>query len=138
MTLCVIDSSAALAWILPGEAGPAAQALLERIIQDGALAPPLWRIEVANVLAMAERRSRISAPDRQNALQQLARLPIAFDEDGNARLWGAVPNLALRHELSVYDAIYLELALRSGLPLATLDKALRQAAASSNVPLMLP
>ncbi|WP_040848488.1 type II toxin-antitoxin system VapC family toxin [Nitrospirillum viridazoti] len=138
MTLCVIDSSAALAWILPGEASPAAQVLLERIIQDGALAPPLWRIEVANVLAMAERRNRISASDRQNALQQLARLPIAFDEDGNARLWDAVSNLALRHGLSVYDAIYLELALRSGLPLATLDNALRQAAASSNVPLILP
>ncbi|MEA1673466.1 type II toxin-antitoxin system VapC family toxin [Nitrospirillum sp. BR 11163] len=138
MTLCVIDSSAALAWVLPEETSPAAQALLERIIQDGALAPPLWRIEVANVLAMAERRGRISASDRQNALKQLGRLPIAFDDDGNARLWDAVSNLALRHGLSVYDAIYLELALRSGLPLATFDKALRQAASSSGVPLMLP
>ncbi|MDZ5645567.1 type II toxin-antitoxin system VapC family toxin [Nitrospirillum sp. BR 11828] len=138
MILCVIDSSAALAWVLPGEENPAAEALLDRIIQDEALAPPLWRVEIANVLAMAERRGRLSASDRQNALHHLSRLPITFDEDGDDRLWDSVSNLALRHRLPVYDAIYLELALRSGLPLATLDKALRHAAASSNVPLMLP
>jgi len=93
----------------------------------------LWRLEIANVLEMGVRRSRHDAGFRDATLSDLALLPIHLDPDTNEHAWGATVHLAVQHRLTVYDAAYLELALRRGLPLATLDQELRAAAESEKV-----
>lgn len=132
---CVVDSSAALAWVLPGQATAATEALLDVIGDQGAVAPGLWPLEIANVLWVAERRGRISLADRTQALAILAELPIHIDERTAALAYGAISALAAARGLTVYDACYLELALRLGLPLASLDRRLCEVASAAGVAL---
>ena len=134
MSVCVLDSSAALTWVLPGEAVPGSDRLLRQVTAQGAIAPSLWVFEVANVLLMAERRQRVSFAQRQRALGLLDELAIRLDP-ASTDLWTDVSALAVRHGLTVYDASYLELAIRTTLPLATLDRQLRQAAVATGVSL---
>jgi predicted nucleic acid-binding protein len=137
VTHCVLDTSAALAWVLPGEAAAATDALLATVGELGAVVPGLWPLEITNVLWMAERRRRISLMERTQALTILADLPIQIDERTAALAFGATSALAAARDLTVYDACYLELALRMGLPLASLDKRLCQAALAAGVSLVL-
>jgi predicted nucleic acid-binding protein len=132
----VLDSSVTLAWLLPDEATPAVLAVFDRVIQEGAFVPSLWVLEVANSLTMAVRRKRITTGDRNDSLTDLASLPIDTDGGSEAHAWGEMTRLADRYELSIYDAAYLELALRRNLPLATLDANLRRAAAAEGVHLL--
>jgi predicted nucleic acid-binding protein len=134
---CVVDSSAALAWVLPGEATAATEKLLTAVGEVGALAPGLWPLETANVLWQAERRGRITLAERTQALAILAELPIQIDERTAALAFGATSALASGRGLTVNDACYLELALRLGLPLASLDNDLCQAALAAGVRLIL-
>lgn len=136
MTCCVLDGSTALAWVLPGEASAAGDALLDRVAAEGALVPGLWHLEVGNVLLAAERRGRITAAERRQALDTLAGLPLRADADTAGQAWHGSLGCAVAHRLTLYDACYLELALRRDLPLATLDEALRRAAAASDVALL--
>lgn len=136
MTACVLDGSTALAWVLPGEGDAGTDALLDRITQAGALTPSLWPLETANVLLVAQRRGRITLAERQQALTTLAELPIHVDPHTVFHAWGDTLHLAETQRLTVYDASYLELALRAGLPLASRDQELRAAAASCGVPLL--
>jgi predicted nucleic acid-binding protein len=124
----VIDSSLTLAWYFPDEASKETDQLLRRVAVEGAVVPDLWRAEVANGFQSAIRRRRIDANYRDSSLVELAKLPIAVDPDTNAHVWGATVRLADLHRLTIYDAIYLELAQRRRLPLATLDVALATAA----------
>jgi predicted nucleic acid-binding protein len=110
--------------------------VFERVIESGAWVPALWRLEVANVLEMGVRKRRSSASFRDAALADLAQLPIAVDPETDRQAWGPIAKLAARHRLTVYDAAYLELARRRGLPLATLDQDLRAAADAEDVPLL--
>jgi predicted nucleic acid-binding protein len=137
VTHCVLDSSAALAWVLPGEANPATEALLAAVGELGAVAPGLWPLETANVLWFAERRGRISFAERTQAMAILAELPIQIDERTAALAFGATSAIASGRGLTVYDACYLELALRLGLPLASLDRGLCQAALAAGVKLIV-
>lgn len=130
MTRCVLDSSIALAWVLPGEGDHATEQLLDEIAADGAAAPGLWPLETGNVLLVAEKRQRITSIERRQALATLAGLPVQIDPKTAAQAWGQTLSLAEAQGLTVYDASYLELALRLALPLASLDKALRAAAAA--------
>jgi predicted nucleic acid-binding protein len=134
---CVLDCSAALAWVLPGEATAASNALLTTIAEAGAVAPGLWSLEIANVLWLSERRGRLNQADRTQALAMLADLPIQIDECTAALAFGPISALAARRDLTIYDAAYLELALRLGLPLASFDKRLCQAASDAGVALLL-
>jgi len=134
---CVLDSSAALAWVLPGEATSATEALLAEVGESGAAAPGLWPLETANVLWLAERRGRITLAERTQALAILAELPVQIDERTAILAFGATSALAAARDLTVYDACYLELALRLGLPLASLDRQLCKAAAAAGVPLIV-
>ena len=136
MTVCVLDSSAALAWVLPNENSAANDALLDQITGGGAVAPGLWPLEIANVLLVAERRGRITLMERQQALSTLGELPIQVDPQTAGRAWRETVDLAASRKLTVYDASYLELALRLGLPLASLDQELRQAAKDCGVTLL--
>jgi predicted nucleic acid-binding protein len=136
MSHCVLDSSAALAWVLPGEGSETADQLLERIVTEGAVVPGLWPLEIANVLLMAERRGRITISERHQALATLAELPIHIEPSTAARAWTATLALAESHKLTVYDATYLEAAIRLTLPLASYDRNLRQAATACGVTIL--
>ncbi|WP_428486879.1 type II toxin-antitoxin system VapC family toxin [Rhodopila sp.] len=133
----MLDSSAALAWLLPGEANPSTEALLTAVGDLGAVAPELWLLETANVLLLAERRGRITLAEQTQGLAILAELPIRIDNRTSALAYGATSALAAASDLTVYDACYLELALRLGLPLASLDQRLCQAASAVGVPLIV-
>ena len=130
----VVDSSVALSWCLEDERTPATKTLLERIGEAGAVVPQHWPAEVLNGLMMAERRKRIDAGRRRQLAEFLHDLPLAVDPDTTVQLWGATQRLAERFRLTVYDAIYLELAQRRHLALATLDQELCDAATALDVP----
>jgi predicted nucleic acid-binding protein len=124
----VLDASLTLSWYFEDERSDATDALMDRVAADGAVVPPLWRYEVANGFLMAVRRKRVTQAYRDASLADLRFFPIAVDRgDGNAA-WSSMLSLADRFELTVYDATYLELAERCGLPLATTHRALRVAA----------
>jgi predicted nucleic acid-binding protein len=133
MPAFALDSSVALAWILPRQQTAKTKALLDQATEFGALTTALWPIEVANVLLIYERRRQITTAERISAIGFYADLPIETDTQTAERAWGTAFELALAHKLTIYDAGYLELSLRSGLPLATLDQALGKAASSLGV-----
>lgn len=135
MAAFVLDASVALAWMLPDEANATeARRLIDAVVEEGAVAPAHWRLEVGNGLLMAERRGRVRDGTADALLGRLAALPIALDPETAVRAWDAAPPLVRRHGLSLYDAAYLELAIRKGLALATFDAALRRAATAERVP----
>ena len=123
----VVDASVAASWVLPDERHAVAERALARAEEDAAIAPWLLWFELRNILMVAERRKRLEADKTEEALQLLARLSIALDDAPDEL---AVMALARRHRLTVYDAAYLELSLRKGIPLATVDAALADAARS--------
>jgi predicted nucleic acid-binding protein len=129
----VLDNSVALAWCFEDEQTPAVMALLDRVTETGAIAPLLWPLEALNGLLVAERRRRLNAATRAALTAFLRELPIMLDLDTAERAWGEAAQLAERFRLSVYDATYLELALRRRLPLASLDQGLREAAGAMGV-----
>lgn len=128
MSALVLDCSLAMAWCFEDEASAAADSILERVRDDGALVPALWVWEVANVLTLAARRGRIGGGDVAARLALMTALPIRVDDEGAARAWRETALLAHAETLTVYDAAYLELALRLSADLATLDTELRRAA----------
>ncbi len=124
----VLDNSVALAWCFEEQQTPATQALLERLAESGAVAPMLWPLEALNGLLVAQRRGRLD-PDRRRLLLRLLRaLPITIDVETVDQCWRDISAFAERFQLSSYDAAYLELAYRHRLPLASLDRGLREAA----------
>lgn len=132
----VLDNSVALAWCFKDEQTPAVMALLDRATEAGASAPGLWPLEAVNGLMVAERKRRISAATREELVGFLRDLPIMLDGETGGRAWEATARLAERFRLSAYDAAYLELAERRGMPLATLDGDLRKAAGIVGVALL--
>ena len=136
MTAIILDSSVALSWCFEDEASPEMDAIYERVRDEGGIVPGLWHVEVGNVLVQAERRGRISAAAVAARLESLAQLPISVDIEAPARAWGAIVLLARTEGLTTYDATYLDLAMRLGLPLATNDRALADAARRAAVPVL--
>ena len=132
----VLDSSVTLAWVYSAETTEATSTLLTRVVESGAWVPALWRLEIANVLEMGVRKGRNNARFRDAAFADLSLLPITVDLETDRQAWGATAKLAAKHRLTLYDAAYLELARRRSLPLATLDKELRTAAAAEDVALL--
>ena len=130
----VLDASTALAWCFRDEDDALAAAALDRLADDEAWVPAIWSLEVANALLGAERRKRITAAAASNAMRLLLDLPIVPDPSERARDFEVTWRLARTHRLSTYDSAYLELAIRLGLPLVTLDAQLRAAAATEGLP----
>jgi predicted nucleic acid-binding protein len=132
----VLDASVALMWLLP-ESNPAGQAyataVLSALSEADAVAPALWALEIANVVAKVEAKGILNEAETQRYLTLLGRLNIGTDHVTATHAWGATLHLARRYRLSAYDAAYLELALRNGLPLASLDAALIKAAEAAGV-----
>ena len=131
----VVDASTAFAWVLPSQASSSADTLLKRIEEgDEAVVPPLWFLEIANGLLVAERRKTIAAAEQRLALARLSALGLVVDEADARVAFDQTSALAEQYGLSVYDAAYLELAIRRNLPLGTRDRALQSAAERSGIP----
>ena len=131
----VIDASIALAWCFVDESSPTADAILGRLEQEEALAPAHWPLEVANALRTAERRGRLGPADLPRLRTLLAALPVEIAPiELPTALW-SVLEAARMHDLTAYDAAYLDLAIVRGLPLATVDERLRAACADARVEL---
>jgi predicted nucleic acid-binding protein len=132
----VVDCSIAMAWLFYDEATPKTTALLNRLAIDTALVPAWWFIEITNVLAMAERKGRITPAQSDGFIADLSKLGIERDHEAPDRAFTHLLPLCRAHRLTSYDAIYLELAIRRSLPLATLDDDLRKAAKKLGVVLL--
>ncbi len=115
------------------EGSAAADALADRLERESADVPAIWSLEVGNALLTAMRRTRIDMTDVDTSLAALAALPIRPDRAVGPAELAAVVALAARHGLTTYDASYVELAQRRQLPLATLDRKLREACAAAGV-----
>ena len=131
----VIDTSVTMAWCFEDEATDATEAVLDSLLQDEAIVPSLWQLEVANVLLVAERRNRINEAQAARFIDVLSRLPIMVDPAPTDLM--AILAAGRHHRLSSYDAAYLTLAERLGVPLATLDDRLATACESAGVPLVI-
>ena len=129
----VLDCSVTMAWVFPDEASASTDALQESLVEDSAFVPALWPGETGNVLLTATRRGRIAKDDWRQIRESLQALPINIDPVSTDRVWGAVLDLADANRISADDTMYLELALRLRLPLATLDRELAAAAQASGV-----
>ena len=134
----VLDGSVTLAWFFEDEVDVYAESVESALNKATAVVPSLWSLEVANVLLVGERRRRTTEAKVAQFVRLLGALPIAIDDQTSSRALGDTLTLARAHNLSAYDASYLELALRRGLPLATLDGRLRTAAAAVGVSLYVP
>jgi predicted nucleic acid-binding protein len=129
----VLDASMTIAWLFTNERSAAAQVILRRVAADGAWVPSLWRLEIANVLRNAVRRQRCDEAYADRSLRRLDRLPITVDSETDLNAWGATRQLSKTHNLTPYDAAYLELAIRRKQPLASRDAALIDAAKDAGV-----
>ena len=125
----VVDASVGVAWVHPAQATPQSEAMLQAVY-DGAVveAPALWPLEVANALLVLVRRKKLSADERQQSLLALQGLSVELDHEMSSLAFTKLSALAAQHRLSVYDAAYIELALRKNLPLGCKDGPLREAA----------
>jgi predicted nucleic acid-binding protein len=131
----VVDSSITVAWCFLDEQDAYSQSVLDAIATRTAFVPDLWHLEVANTLVVGERRKRSTHAETVAWLRFLSELPITVDEETRARAFAETIHLARSQNLSAYDAAYLELAMRRGLPLATLDEKLKEAARAVGVTL---
>ena len=124
----VVDASMAVAWLFDDERTDAAHDVMRRVAAAGAVVPSLWRLEVANMLRNAVRRGRCDEDYVDRSLERLGRLAIVTDDETDSQAWGATRALARELGLTLYDAAYLELAIRKGGVLASGDADLLAAA----------
>lgn len=130
----VADASVAVAWVHPGQATPRTEAMLDAIGAGAIIeVPALWPLEVANALMVLARRGKLTERERQAALGWLRALPLRVDHEAAAVAFATLSSLAAKYQLSVYDAVYLELAHRRKLPLGCRDGPLRKAAVRHGV-----
>jgi len=127
-----------MVWAFEDEIDPFAEAVADCLPESRAVVPMLWRLEVGNALLVGKRRKRISEAKVTQFLGLLEAFPIEVDDQTVTKAWSESLNLARSHNLSVYDACYLELALRRGLPIASLDVPLKAAAAKIGVEVFKP
>jgi predicted nucleic acid-binding protein len=121
VTELVLDASVALSWCFKNEATTIGDRVLERLAGAAASVPAIWHLEIANVLALSERRGRITPANSTEFIALLETLVIVIDEETPSRALGRVLDIARAERLTAYDAAYLELAMRLGVPLASKD-----------------
>lgn len=131
----VLDASVTLAWCFEDEATPTTMALLEKLSTEEAVVPALWSLEIGNILLGAQRKKRISPASAAEFVNLLESLNIQIDYHMATRGLHEILSLAAAQNLTTYDATYLELAMRLGVPLATKDIQLREAASRLGVTL---
>lgn len=131
----VLDCSSLIAALFPDEIDVTSSSLLEDIEANGVTVPRHWWLEIGNTLLVGERRKRISRDRRLHFMSYICELPLVTDNDFSLEVWYKTNELAAQHDLTAYDAAYLELAARLHLPLATHDKALKKAAKKCGIKL---
>lgn len=132
----VLDASMTMSWCFANETTPYSQSVLTELLRSYAEVPALWLVEVTNVLAINERKKRITNTGSEEFLQTLAGLDIRIEPASQPTNGAALLSLTRRYGLTAYDAAYLELARRKSLPLATFDKDLIAAAPQEGVSLV--
>jgi predicted nucleic acid-binding protein len=134
LTRFVLDASVTMAWCFEDETTPYSEAVLDALVRGAtARVPAIWPFEVLNVVLGATRRTRLSPANARTFLAELRAFPILVDPTETAHVFHLVRTNAEHYHLTAYDAAYLELALREGLPLATLDRGLRDAAVAGGL-----
>jgi len=137
MSEIVLDASLTLSWLLPDEAGPSTRTVQSDIRKaERVWVAGHWCLEVANALCMAERRKRLDATGVAQAVALFAKLPVTVDPETHERASADTLVLARQHGLTTYDTAYLEVSLRRGASLASLDSELRKTARKLGVPLL--
>lgn len=138
MTWLVLDASVVLTWCFPDEESQKALQISERIANgDRVAAPAFWRHEILNALLVGERRKRLTRALSHAFIDDLNRLPVDVDRNATSTVvFNVTQALCRKHGLTAYDAAYLEIALRGGYGLATVDEDLRKAAVAENVSLL--
>jgi predicted nucleic acid-binding protein len=134
----VLDCSVTMAWCFDDEATPYTDGVRDSLADMRAVVPSIWPLEVANATIVGERRKRLDEARSQRFIVLLEALPIIVDDETAKQAFSDISHLARAYQLSAYDASYLELAIRRGLPLACLDGKLRTAATASGVVLFNP
>jgi predicted nucleic acid-binding protein len=132
----VIDNSVVMSWCFQDETSKYTDAILDYLEQATAYVPAIWPLEVSNVLLVAERRKRLSQSDSSRFISLLLELPIIVEPESPERMLSEILALAREYKLSSYDASYLDIAMRKGLPIATTDKNIISAARRSSVPIL--
>jgi len=132
----VIDNSVVMSWCFKDETSEYTDAVLNRLEYSTAFVPSIWPLEVGNVLLVAERNKRLRQADSIRFIALLSELPIIVEPESPDRMMNEIVSIARAYDLSTYDASYLDLAMRKGIPIATLDKGLLRAAKKSNVPVI--
>lgn len=136
MSFITLDCSVTASWFILDEFTQISINIKDEVSKKGAIVPTIWSLEVGNTLLINERRKRITKEHRQKALYILSDLPIKIDELTFKNAWFETIELAEKYNLTLYDACYLELALRYNSPLATFDNNLKQAAKLESVILL--
>jgi len=134
----VVDNSVVMSWCFEDEGDGYAEAVLESLEAGRAFVPAIWPLEVGNVLLVAERKKRLSLASAVRFLDLLSGLPISVEQEPPGRMLKEILSLAREHELSTYDASYLDLAMRLDLPISTQDMSLVKAAEKCEVPIYKP
>ena len=133
MTGVVIDASVALAWCFPDEVSEYADEVLIALEGHAILVPPLWPVEITNAVLIAERRKRIKQPEIRRFVELLDGLRVSMDSQSVTENVSNILPIAQEYGLSAYDAAYLDVAVRHGAPLATLDSALQKAGRKAGI-----
>ena len=133
----VIDNSVVMSWCFKDETNHYADAVLDRLLESTAFVPSIWPLEVVNVLLVAERKKWLSEADSVRFIALLSQLPIVVEYDRTERVMKDLLALARTNSLSSYDACYLDLSMRKGISIATLDTQLKKAAQKTSVPIFL-
>ena len=136
MNSFVVDNSVVMSWCFNDEASKYGDSVLDRLAQSTAMVPPIWPLEVVNVLLVAERRNRLKQVDSVRFITLLSQLPIVVEHEGPERKMKDLLSLGRANNLSSYDAAYLDLAMRNDCPIATLDKKLIEAAKNVDVAIL--
>ena len=132
----VVDNSIVMTWCFKDEANPLADAVLSSLTEAVAVVPGIWPLEVVNLLLVAERQERLHESDSVRFISLLSQLPIVVERTWPERMMKDLLALGRANSLSSYDAAYLDLATRQGLPIATLDSKLLEAARRVDIPIL--
>ena len=132
----VVDNSVVMSWCFKDEKNKYGDAVLDRLAESTAIVPPIWPLEVVNVLLVAERRNRLKQVDSVRFITLLLQLPIVVEQEGPGKKMKDLLALGRANNLSSYDAAYLDLSMRKDCPIATLDKKLIEAAKKVDVTIL--
>ena len=136
MNSFVVDNSVVMSWCFKDETNKYGDAVLNRLAESTAIVPPIWPLEVVNVLLVAERQNRLKQVDSVRFITLLSQLPIVVEHEGLARQMKDLLALGRTNNLSSYNAAYLDLSMRKDCPIATLDKKLIEAAKKVDVTIL--